>query len=201
MKLHYSVTSPYARKVRVVIIEHEMEDEVELVKANSMAEGAPEIIHNPLSKIPSLILGDGYALYDSPVICEYLDHEAGGKWLLPKEGSRRWTVLRAQALGDGILDAALGLVMESRRPEEERSAMWQERWTGAIHRGVDQIAEEIAEDAKAFDLGRITYVCALGYLDFRLPDLDWRAPHPELADWYDEISARESFARTRPPEE
>ncbi|KCZ46761.1 glutathione S-transferase N-terminal domain-containing protein [Hyphomonas pacifica] len=201
MKLHYSLTSPYARKVRVVIIEHDMEDEVEMVKANSMAEGAAEIIHNPLSKIPSLILKDGSALYDSPVICEYLDHEAGGKRLLPKEGSRRWSVLRAQALGDGILDAAIGMVIEGGRPEGQRSGMWQERWTGAIHRSVDQIAEEVAEDPKAFDLGLITYVCALGYLDFRLPDLDWRAPHPDLAEWYEELSARESFARTRPPEE
>ena len=80
------------------------------------------------------------------------------------------------------------------------TAFWQDRWTAAIHRGVDEIAEDVAADRKVFDLGRITYACALGYLDFRLPDLDWRGPHPNLVTWYDEISGRESFVLTTPPE-
>ena len=200
MKLYYSATSPYARKVRVLIIEHGLQDAVSLERADPMAENAATRIGNPLSKIPALELEDGTHLFDSPVICEYLDHEAAGEALLPKDGEHRWAVLTAQALGDGILDAALSLVMESRRPETERSAFWQDRWTAAIHRGVDEIAGDVASDRKAFDLGRITYACALGYLDFRLPDLDWRGPHPNLVTWYDEISGRESFVLTTPPE-
>jgi glutathione S-transferase len=200
MKLYYSATSPYARKVRVLIIEQGLQDAVSLERADPMAENAATRIGNPLSKIPALELEDGTHLFDSPVICEYLDHEAAGEALLPKDGEHRWAVLTAQALGDGILDAALSLVMESRRPETERSAFWQDRWTAAIHRGVDEIAGDVASDRKAFDLGRITYACALGYLDFRLPDLDWRGPHPNLVTWYDEISGRESFVLTTPPE-
>ncbi|MEQ3649963.1 glutathione S-transferase N-terminal domain-containing protein [Hyphomonas sp.] len=200
MKLYYSATSPYARKVRVLIIEHGLQDAVSLERSDPMAENAATRIGNPLSKIPALELEDGTHLFDSPVICEYLDHEAAGEALLPKDGEHRWAVLRAQALGDGILDAALSLVMESRRPETERSAFWQDRWTAAIHRGVDEIAGDVASDRKAFDLGRVTYACALGYLDFRLPDLDWRGPHPNLVTWYDEISGRESFVLTTPPE-
>jgi len=200
MKLYYSATSPYARKVRVLIIEQGLQDAVSLERADPMAENAATRIGNPLSKIPALELKDGTHLFDSPVICEYLDHEAAGEALLPKDGDRRWAVLTAQALGDGILDAALSLVMESRRPETERSAFWQDRWTAAIHRGVDEIAEDVTSDRKVFDLGRITYACALGYLDFRLRDLDWRGPHPNLVTWYDEISARESFVLTTPPE-
>lgn len=200
MKLYYSATSPYARKVRVLIIEHGLQEAVELVRADPMAENAASKIGNPLSKVPALELDDGAHLFDSPVICEYLDHQAAGEPLLAREGAARWAVLTAQALGDGILDAALSLVMESRRPETERSAYWQDRWTAAIHRGVDQIAEDVASDREAFDLGRIAYACALGYLDFRLPDLDWRGPHPNLLVWFEDMSARESFALTTPPE-
>ncbi|WP_291075129.1 glutathione S-transferase N-terminal domain-containing protein [Hyphomonas sp.] len=200
MKLHYSATSPYARKVRVLIIEQGLQAAVELVRADPMAENAASKIGNPLSKVPSLELEDGTHLFDSPVICEYLDHMAGGDPLLPVEGARRWAVLKAQALGDGILDAALSLVMESRRPDAQQSKFWQARWISAIHRGVDDIANDVRADDAVFDLGRISYACALGYLDFRLPDLDWRAPHPGLADWFSDMSGRESFALTAPPE-
>ena len=200
MKLYYSATSPYARKVRVLIVEHGLSDQVTLERTDPMTETAAAKIGNPLSKIPALELEDGTSLYDSPVICEYLDHQVTDMPLLPREGARRWAVLTAQALGDGILDAALSLVMESRRPETERSAFWQDRWTAAIHRGVDRIAEDVATDRETFDLGRITYVCALGYLNFRLPELDWRGPHPNLFAWFKDMSARESFVLTAPPE-
>lgn len=199
MKLYYSATSPYARKVRVLIMEQGLQDAVELVRADPMAENAATRIGNPLSKIPALELDDGTHLFDSPVIFEYLDHQAGGEPLLPTDGARRWSVLKAQALGDGILDAALSLVMESRRPEEQQSEFWQARWISAIHRGVDDMAEDIQADEASFDLGRISYACALGYLDFRLPDLNWRAPHPDLVEWFSEISRRESFVLTVPP--
>ena len=128
-----------------------------------------------------------------------VDHQAGGEPLLPADGARCWSVLKAQALGDGILDAALSLVMESRRTEEQQSEFWQARWISAIHRGVDDMAEDIQADEASFDLGRISYACALGYLDFRLPDLNWRAPHPDLVEWFSEISRRVSFVLTVPP--
>ena len=107
--------------------------------------------------------------------------------------------MRAQALGDGILDAAFSLVMESRRPEAERSAHWQDRWTGAIQSGVEAVAQDIAAGVGAFDLGRITYAVALGYLDFRLPQIDWRAANCGLSGWYADIQSRDSLVRTRPP--
>jgi len=197
MKLFYANTSPYARKVRIVAAEKELDDRIEFVLCNPFAE-VPELKKvNPLSKVPSLLSDDGEVLYDSPVICEYLDSLVPGNSLIP-QGAARWSVLRLQALGDGILDAAFSLVMERRRPESEQSSSWIQRWTQAIDRSLNALEGEIEGFSGDVNLAHVTTGTALGYLDFRLADIDWRTPRPRMVTWYDTFSGRPSMIRTRP---
>lgn len=174
-----------------------MADRVAFVEANPLADPPALRAVNSLGKIPVLIRDDGRALFDSPVICEYLDSLGLEPRLIPADAAARIEVLMRQALADGIMDAAFSLVMERRRPEAQQSPEWIERWSGAILRGVRALP--VAPPASDIDLGDLTAACALGYLDFRLPDLDWRAGGTELAGWYAEITARPSIARTAPP--
>jgi len=202
MRLLSSPTSPYARKVRMVLIETGLSDAVTLAPGapmGSAAEAAAVRSVNPLGKIPALVLDSGEALYDSPVICEYLDQLGTGLRLLPAEGAGRWTALRRQALGDGIADAAFNLVMEHRRPAEQRSAEWLGRWTEAVHNAAAALEDELEAGAFAVDLGAVALAAALGYLDFRLPQIDWRAGRPRLSAWFADFSQRASFAETAPP--
>lgn len=136
-------------------------------------------------------------MFDSPVICDYLDHLAGEPCLTPPSGPDRWAVRRAQALADGIMDAAVSMVMETRRPPTEQSAFWLERWTAAIRKSLAEMEATIATGP--IDIGQIAYACALGYLDFRLPDLAWRQSHTLLDGWLSDFSKKESFVRTEPP--
>ncbi len=197
MKLFYSPTSPYARKVRIVAAEKGLDDRIELVPCNPF-EDADELRRvNPLGKVPCLMLDDGTALYDSPVICEYLDAATPTPRLLPAD-ERRWRVLRLQALADGMLDAAVAIVMERWRPEGERSEGWIRRWSDAIRRGADTFAEEIATLPETISLAHVAMGAALGYLDFRLPELEWRADRKSLATWYETFAERSSMRATRP---
>lgn len=199
LKLFYSPTSPYARKVRVVLRETGLISRVEEMPANSLAEGAAEIIQNPLSKVPSFVREDGSVLIDSPVICEWLDAQAPGIALVPTDGEARWSCLRRQALADGIMDAAFNTVMENIRSDSEKSQHWLTRWQGAIERSIDaMVAETVAPDER-FDLGDITFACALGYVNFRLPQIGWASRLPELSAWYEAHSERSSMLETRPP--
>ncbi len=198
MRLFHANTSPYARKVRVVIAEKGLEGRIE-GQTCSPFDDVPELkAVNPLNKIPCLALDDGTALYDSPVIVEYLDSLDPANRLIPAEGAGRWTVLRQQALGDGIMDAAFNTVVESRRPEAQQSPDWNQRWRAAIDRALAVMDGEIDSLAQQPSLGHITYACALGYLEFRLPEIDWRARHPKIAAWFDAFSQRPSMASTRP---
>ena len=202
MRLLSSPTSPYVRKVRMVLIEKGLGDAVTLAPGAPMgseAEAAAVRSVNPLGKIPALVLDSGEALYDSPVICEYLDQLGTGPQLLPAQGAGRWTALRRQALGDGVADAAFNLVMEHRRPAEQRSAEWLGRWTEALHNAAGALEVELAAGDFALDLGAIAVAAAFGYLDFRLPQIDWRAGRPRLTAWFAEFSQRAAFAETVPP--
>ena len=181
MKLLYSPASPFARKVLIVAHAKGLADRIEVQVAAPMTDGAVVNPVNPLGKVPALIRDDGQTLYDSPVICEYLDAVGSGPTLVPASGEARWTALRTQALADGILDAAFNLVMERRRPEGERSPSWIDRWTAAILRGA---AEAPTPVEGAWTLAEISLACAFGYLDFRLPQIDWRATAPGAAVWY-----------------
>lgn len=195
MKLRYSTTSPFARKVRVVALECGLANDVEPVLSNPWAPGSPVAADNPLGKIPVLITDDGECLYDSRVICEYLDALAGGV-LFPAAGPERWTALRRQALADGIADAAVLRRMESVRPEGERSDAWSARQQAAIARALDVLEREVGDFGQAPTIGTIAIACALGYLDFRFAAEDWRRARPVLAAWYAVFAARPSLAAT-----
>jgi glutathione S-transferase len=199
MKLYYSPTSPYVRKVRVVAIEKGLADRVALVLANPWPDPAAVAAVNPLGKVPALVTDDGLALYDSPVICEYLDSLVPAAPLIPRSGSGRWQVLRCQALCDGILDAAVGIVLERRRPEAERSMASQERSADAIRRSVTALAAELRPPGAAFDLGQIAVAVALGYIEFRLGDLDLGTGRSAIRDWWIAMRERPSLVATRPP--
>lgn len=201
MKLHYSQTSPYVRKVRVLALETGLHDRIELVARTPSPLGgeAPLLATNPLGKIPALELDDGTILYDSPVICEYLDGLHDGDKLFP-QGLERWSALRRQALCDGILDAAVLIRYETvLRPPALRWPDWTEGQYGKVKRALATLEQESGDWRQRPDIGTITAACALGYLDFRYPDLDWRSAQPDLAQWYAGFLQRASMQATLPP--
>jgi glutathione S-transferase len=153
---------------------------------------------NPLVKVPSLTTDDGLVLYDSPVICEYLDTLHKAAKMFPAAGPARWTALRRQALGDGILDAAVLCRYETAvRPKELQWDAWIDGQMRKVRGGLDALESE--QLAGSFDIGAITIACALGYLDFRYPAENWRATHPRLAAWYADVAKRPSMQQTVPP--
>jgi len=198
MKLYHSPTSPYVRKVRIVAIEKGIADRIELLTAIPWPDPAQVAAVNPLGKVPALVADDGLVLYDSPVICEYLDTLVPAAPLIPRSGNARWQVLRCQALCDGILDAAVGIVLERRRPDGERSPDAMQRATDAIRRSLAALEPEIRAGAAPFDLGQISIAVALGYLEFRLPELAGAARAGALGAWWGAVRERPSVAATRP---
>ncbi|MGD9507909.1 MAG: glutathione S-transferase family protein [Geminicoccaceae bacterium] len=202
MKLHSNPASPYGRKVKVVAYEKGLSDRLQVHTVTTTAVG-PDlglVADNPLAKIPCLVLEDGVRLFDSRVISEYLDSLAEAPRLLPAVGAERWDTLRLQALADGLLDAALLVRYETfLRPKEFRWPAWIDGQLDKITRALDRLE---AVDAPGFggrlDLGTITVGCALGYLDFRFADLDWRADRPALADWFASFATRPSMQATKP---
>lgn len=199
MQLLFSPTSPYVRKVRVFAIEKGLDARIELKDANPWPDPAAVSAFNPLGKVPALVLDDGSALYDSPVICEYLDSLVPDRPLIPASGPARWRTLRQQALADGILDAAVSIVLERRRSAAERSAAAQQRAADAIRRSVATLGAELEPATNAFDLGQISLACALDYLEFRLADLRLLRDHRAVDDWRQATGQRRSLVATRPP--
>lgn len=197
MKLLYTPMSPFARKVIALAIERGISDQIALELRNPLLEAEALRHDNPLGKVPALVRDDGSVLVDSPVICEFLDQLGDAPPLIPRDGPQRWRVLSAQARADGVMDAAFLSVMEQRRPEPQRSSDWMLRWESAIRATTRR--EPVPVDDDMFDLGALALACALGYLDFRLPALDWRSDAPALADWYARATARDSLRRTAPP--
>ena len=199
MKLCYSPTSPYVRKVVILAQEAGLDGRVERIESNAWNEADPLPNTNPLGKVPALVTDEGEALYDSVVICEYLDSLHDGTKFFPANGAARWRALRQHALANGILDAAILAMLENkRRPEELRWDAWSTRQTDKITRGLDKLENEAADLGAAPDIATITVGCALGYLDFRFPDLGWRGSRPALAAWYESFSQRPSFQATVP---
>ena len=203
MKLRYSQTSPFVRKVLMVAHEAGLADRIELVPTDVWAPDSPIVRDNPLAKIPSLVTEDGLVLFDSPVIAEYLDSLHGGRPLFPPPGRARWVALRQQAMADGICDASVLRRMEGMRPESLRSADWSERQRRAVFRTLDTLEEEAESlpPADVPDIGGIAVAAALAYLDFRFGHEGWRQGRGGLARWFEGMAARDSFRRTAPPTE
>jgi glutathione S-transferase len=203
MRLHTNPASPFGRKVKVLAREAGLIERIEPVD-QALTPVSPNdavVAANPLGKIPCLATDDdgGLALYDSRVICEYLDSLHDGPRLFPAEGPARWRALTLQALGDGIMDAGVGTRYESvLRPEGYRWGDWIDGQKLKIARGLDRL-EELAENfGETVDVGVIAAACALGYLDFRFPEDRWRDGRPRLAAWFERFDARPSMQATRP---
>ncbi|GJD80916.1 glutathione S-transferase [Methylobacterium gregans] len=208
MKLLYARTSPYVRKVLVLAHETGQAEAIEIVPVTATpTERNPETVgHNPLGKVPTLVLADGTALFDSRVICEYLDARSAGRRLFP-EGAARWDALARQALADGLLDAALLLRYERvMRPAAARWDAWEAGQIAKITDALDRIEATLAgsrndpenDSGAGLDIGAVATGCALGYLDFRFPDLGWRTGRPAAAAWYAAFGRRPSMQRTTP---
>jgi glutathione S-transferase len=201
MRLYHSPTSPYVRKVMVLLMETGLADTVALVPVSGtpVDPGNMPLAQNPLGKIPALERDDGPAIYDSRVICRYLDDRGGGG--LYPSGNRIWETLTLEATADGILDAALLMVYELRvRPEDKRHPDWVEGQWAKIARALAAIEQRWMSHLNGpLDMGQIAVACALGYVDFRHGARNWRKDHPALADWYDSFADRESMKATMPP--
>lgn len=196
MKIYFSPTSPYVRKCLVTAHELGLNDRIQLLpsNANPVTRDREIIEKNPLGKVPTFITDDGQVLYDSRVICEYLDDLAGGT-LFPRSGAARWSALTLQSLGDGILDGALLARYEDvARPEALRWSDWR---AGQLDKAETSLAHLDADPGllkpDQVDIGTIAVACALWYLDLRFADFGWRSRHVNVAKWFDAFSQRDSL--------
>ncbi len=201
MKLLASLTSPYARKIRVVLMEKRIE--VDLVQENIWSAETKVTFHNPLTKIPVMILDDGTSLYDSRVIAEFLDGITPVTRLIPEGGRERAMVKRLEALGDGIADAGIAIFLERKRDAAQQGQDWIARQMGKLESGIAAVARELG-DRKFFqgenmNLGDIAVACSLLWLEFRMQEVKWRDTYPNLKAWIERMEARPSFIETQPP--
>jgi glutathione S-transferase len=200
LKLIASLTSPYARKVRVVAAEKKIDFELVIQSPWDADTKVPQ--HNPLGKVPVLVLEDGSSLYDSRVIVDYLDHASPVARLIPADPHDRIQVKRWEALADGISEAAAAVFVERKRPQSQQSPDWVIRQEGKVFRGLEAMSEDLGERKWCFGesltLADIAAGCALGYIDFRFPEIAWRQSHPNLAAHFDRLMARPSFKESVP---
>jgi glutathione S-transferase len=202
LKLLYSPTSPFVRKVLVTAHERGLESRIERVAATANPVNRSDTIAavNPLAKVPAAITAEGRALFDSRVICEYLDSLAGAR-LFPPSGPARWSALTCQALADGMVDAAVLVRYETHlRPQPLRWAAWCDGQLGKVAGAVAGLEATITEWSAELTIGSIAAGCGLGYIDFRFPDLGWRQSRPRLAAWFEAFGARPSMRATAPRE-
>ena len=202
LKLLYATTSPFVRKVMVCAHLTGQVGEIELLDsaAHPIRRDPRIAAHNPLAKVPTLILAHGQSLFDSRVICEYLAERAGSASIFPAAGAARWIALGRQALGDGLLDAALAARYEfTAREADYQWPAWREALlvkVGACLDAIEAVASDLAVGCPS--IGDITIGCALGYLDFRFPEIDWRARCPTAARWNEAFQALPAMQATRP---
>ena len=197
MKLAFSPASPYVRKVMACAIARGIDGRIE--KWTVPTSDPALVVVNPLSKVPTLITDDGVALYDSPVICEYLDSVGDAPKLFPAPGPARWKALQQQALGDGILDATQPRRREVALPLDEGRKSYIALQQGKVAKSLDVLEAEAARLGALSTIGEITIACALGYLDFRYPHEPWRPGHDKLAAWYDRVVKLAPMTGTMPP--
>src|SRR5689334_5178671 len=201
MKLLASLASPYTRKVRVVLAEKKIECDLELADVNPVEN--PVNASNPLGKVPTLVLDDGMALYDSRVIVEFLDARSPINRLIPDETRDRVAVRRWEALADGVLDAGLLVRYEALRDKKERSKAWNDKQLARMQRGLEQMSADLGErpfcHGERYSLADIAAGCCIGWLDFRKPgEIDWLAQYPALGQHYRKLMERPAFADTVP---
>lgn len=204
MTLHGGPISPFVRKAGIAIIEKGMEAQVRFVRSfTAMLKANSELQQlNPLSKIPTLVTSRGVALFDSDVICEYVDSAHPPATLFPASGEERWQALRWNALGSGALDTLVLWRFECNRPSTQQSPEALETFATKIEAVLRLIEREMPViEAAHFGIGHIPIGCMYGYLDFRFPSIDWRAAHPRSADWFSDFTQRPSAIRTTPYEQ
>ena len=199
MKLRHSPTSPYVRKCVVAAIELGLDGRIERIPTNTADPASGLSADNPLGKVPVLLTEEVGAIYDSPVICEYLDTLHHGPKLHPSGGIARWHVLRRQALADGMTDAAILRRLESIRPEGQRSEAFMTLQAGKMRNALDALEGDAGRFGEDIAIDHIAIGCALGYLDFRFAADRWRDNRPKLAAWYQRFAARPSMRATEPP--
>lgn len=201
MKLIASKTSPYARKVRIVLAERHLD--ADYLDENVWAADTKIQLYNPLGKIPALVLDDGTVLYDSRVIVEYLDGVSPGSRLIPENNRERAMVKRWEALGDGIADAGIAIFLERKRPAAQQGSDWIARQFGKIENATATAARELADrkfcQGDVFTLADIALACALLWVEYRLPEVAWRSTYPNLRAWVERIEVRQEFIDTQPP--
>jgi glutathione S-transferase len=198
MKLHFSPASPYVRKVMACAVVRGIDDRIEKISTNPHVSPLDLLAHNPLSKVPALVSDEGLALFDSPVICEFLDGIGDAPPLFPAERGARIAALRLQAVADGILDAAVGRRGMAQLPQDDGRMAFDARQKAAVDRALALLETEAASLAGSFTIGSLAVGCALGYLDFRFPHEPWRNAHPALAGWFLLVSEAPALARTIP---
>ena len=199
MKLIGSTTSPYVRKIRVLLIEKGFDD-VEIEMHNPWDDPAELIAVNPLSRVPALVLGNGVVFYDSKLIADYIETNMQGPKMVPESGAQRWFVLQAQAHADNLIEVGIRALLERRRPEDKQIKDKIMRDEVAVARGIGAAAKIVNGFDKQINLGQIAIACALGFVDFRLPHMKWRERHPELSAWYQTMRLRPSMQATVPVE-
>jgi glutathione S-transferase len=200
MKLYGSFTSPYVRKVRIVLVEKKME--CEFIQEDVWSPQSTLSQLNPLGKVPVLVLDDGTCIYDSRVIVEYLDSRAPIHRLIPDGGRERTEVKVWEALSDGLQDAAIAMLLENKRAAEVRSSGWLARQAVKVDEALAYMARSLGKSpwchGRSFTLADIAMGTALGYLSFRFPENNWQKTYPNLLAHYEKLMSRDSFRDTVP---
>ena len=200
MKLVTSLTSPYGRKVRVVLLEMKILFQLQVENPWQADSVVPSL--NPLGKVPVLVLEDGESVFDSRVIVEYLDHVSPVAHLIPTEPKTRMVVRGVEALADGVTDAAVAVYLERKRAPEQQSGDWLVLQEKTLFRGLEALSEALGEKpwylGNSMTLADVACGCMLGYLDLRFAEIDWRGAHPNLAKLFDKLMTRASFRETVP---
>lgn len=196
MKLAFSPASPYVRKVTACAIKRGLNDKIERLKIGTTDPALLQ--YNALSKVPTLITDDGMAIFDSPVICEYLDSIGSAPKLFPAAGPARWKALTQEALADGILDATQPRRRELTLPQDEGRKSYIALQQGKVARALDEFEKQAGTLGNLDTIGEITIGCALGYLDFRFANEPWRPSHPKLDAWYAKVVMLPPLAETMP---
>ena len=200
MKLITSLTSPYGRKVRVVLLEKKIPFQLQV--ENPWLPDSPVPGFNPLGKVPVLVLEDGESVFDSRVIVEYLDHVSPVAHLIPSELKSRMVVRGVEALADGVTDAAVAVYLEKKRAPEQQSSDWLMLQEKTLFRALEALSEALGEKSwylgNSMTLADVACGCTLGYLGLRFPEIDWRTAHPNLARLYEKLMTRASFNETVP---